>query len=291
MKCLALATALIVGTGAASAAVVTNGGFEQDPGVISQGIGGHGRGSVFSELPSGKGRSWGIWTSGVAGWSTDVNGIEFQTKRTLGPDFAPSDGDYYVELDTRRNSRIYQDVTLDPGLYKLSFDYAPRVNSNNSNAIGVTLDGYVDELISGSYKGGTRVWTNVSFDFEVISGSRRTRQFQLLGRFAGQCRDLSCATARRASVHALRHSRAWLCGPDAPPRLTFQLLRYQLVDGLRVRFATSGFHNLPDKPASQLGVLLRFGDLIRIVCNDLVNGGLKRFRTGLWRSCQRWRPK
>lgn len=171
MKCLALATALIVGTGAASAAVVTNGGFEQDPGVISQGIGGHGRGSVFSELPSGKGRSWGIWTSGVAGWSTDVNGIEFQTKRTLGPDFAPSDGDYYVELDTRRNSRIYQDVTLDPGLYKLSFDYAPRVNSNNSNAIGVTLDGYVDELISGSYKGGTRVWTNVSFDFEVISGS------------------------------------------------------------------------------------------------------------------------
>jgi hypothetical protein len=167
IKTLALATALIFGTGAASAAVVTNGSFELDPGVVSQGVSGHGRGAVFSQLPEKTGRNWGIWTSGVAGWSSDANGIEFQTERTLGPNLTPSDGNYYVELDTRRNSRIFQNVDLNPGRYNLSFDYAPRVNSTDSNAISVTLDGYVNELVSNSYSGGARSWTTFNYGFDV----------------------------------------------------------------------------------------------------------------------------
>ena len=165
----ALATALIFGAHAATAAVVTKGSFELDPGVISQGVGGHGRGAVFSELPEKEGRSWGIWTSGVAGWSSDANGIEFQTSRTLGPQLTPSDGNYYVELDTRRNSRIFQNVNLNPGRYNLSFDYAPRVNSSTSNDISVTLGGYVDELVSSSYSGGARSWTTFNYNFDVSS--------------------------------------------------------------------------------------------------------------------------
>ncbi len=180
-RTLALATALIFGTGAASAAVVTNGSFELDPGVVSQGVAGHGRGAVFSELPTPQGRSWGIWTSGVAGWSSDPNGIEFQTKSTLNPDLTPSHGNYYVELDTRRNSRIFQNVNLNPGRYNLSFDYAPRVNSNSSNAIAVTLDGYVDELVSSSYSGGTREWTTFNYGFDVAASGLAELGFSARG--------------------------------------------------------------------------------------------------------------
>lgn len=93
VKAILIAASIVAFPSMSSAVTVLNGSFESDPGVKSQGANGgsHGRGRTFSKLPN-TGSSWGIWTSGVEGWTSSKHGIEFQTQRTLG--LKPAEGLY-----------------------------------------------------------------------------------------------------------------------------------------------------------------------------------------------------
>src|SRR5215207_9498849 len=68
---------------------------------------------------------------------------------------------------------------------------------------------------------------------------------------------------------------------DAKPRRRSnwsdaELLPEQFVDRLRVNLATGGLHHLPDEPADRLRIGLRIGDLVGIVCDDLIDDLLDR---------------
>lgn len=172
---LVIATLPVLG----NAATVTNGSFENHTAVQSQGVSGFGAGQSFDQLPV-SGASWGIWTSGIPGWSTDANGVEIQTQRTSG--LAPSDGSYYAELDTYRNSRIYQNIYLLAGEYALSFDYAPSVWQRNTNAIWFGVAGLLNTHVNGpNVTYPKRVWTNVSHQFTVENSGTYKLYFKATG--------------------------------------------------------------------------------------------------------------
>jgi len=147
---LIAAAALTVITGTAQAATLTNGSFE-DIGSTSLNGGGW---SFFNSIP---------------GW-TGVPEGEVQSDRTIGQVDA-QDGEYYIELDTRQNATISQEVALETGKYMLSFFYSPRVNdpSNGTNDMLFEIAG----LLSGSVRNAPdgvypyRTWTEVSRVFEV----------------------------------------------------------------------------------------------------------------------------
>ncbi len=162
------------------AATVVNGSFEVDPGVISQGVSGHGAGSTFADIPT-SGRSWGIWTSGIAGWTTSSNGIELQTGRTLG--LTPADGDFYAELDTRNNTRISQEIYFDVGIYDLSFEYSPRTKRTDSNDIEFGIGDILAGAVAGpegEYTPGK--FTTVTRRFEITEAGTHSLFFAGAGR-------------------------------------------------------------------------------------------------------------
>lgn len=188
-KLVVAAAAFFAVTGAASAGpIVFNGSFERDPGVVSQGANGtnHGRGRTFENLPGGPGSSWGIWTNtrhnpSDLGWRTSRNGLELQTGRTLGLD--PYDGEYYAELDTLRNTSIWQDVFLEAGDYRLSFAYAPRTNRRNTNAIAFRLGDLVRERVVGpSEEFPRQQWSLVNATFTVAEAGEYRLRFAARGR-------------------------------------------------------------------------------------------------------------
>ena len=162
------AAALAVLPTIGSSATVLNGSFESDPGVKSQGSNGgpHGRGRTFGTMPV-SGSSWGIWNDGVEGWDTANRGVEFQTQRTLG--LKPADGLYYVELDTRRNSTITQQIFLTAGTYELSFAYSPRTTRPNDNGVSYSIAGLSGTITGPSASVPRREWTYVTGLFTVAA--------------------------------------------------------------------------------------------------------------------------
>ncbi len=173
-KCIALATAAFLALPTASFAnLVTNGSFEEDPGVVGK------NGSTFASMPGAfGGDSWDIWTGGLPGWSvTGGTGLELQTENTIP--LTPYDGDYYLELDSDDNSAMEQVVSLaSPGRYELSFAFSPRVDSPTTNAINFGVDGLFLESVNGpsaTYPLG--VWTVVTYEFSVGAGGDYTLFF------------------------------------------------------------------------------------------------------------------
>ncbi len=151
-KFVAAAALALSGTSAMSA-TVANGSFE-DIGSLTLNSSG-----------------WSFFTS-IPGWTGSPNG-EIQSAPTISAVNA-QDGRYYAELDTNKNSTIYQDVMLDAGKYLLSFWYSPRVPaSGNPSASTNDMTFAVGSLLSGSVNGAPnaafphKVWTEVTSLFTV----------------------------------------------------------------------------------------------------------------------------
>ncbi|QDQ27782.1 PEP-CTERM sorting domain-containing protein [Chitinimonas arctica] len=137
--CAALWACAAVG---ANASLVTNGSFEANQ--VSH---------------------WTIFSAGIDGWSTGSAGIEIQPTGTLGG-VSAYDGNQYVELDTTRNSFMYQDIaTTLNGIYSLSFAYMARpdnIGGSASNPIEVYWGGTKLATFSGKSKPGP--WLEVNLD-------------------------------------------------------------------------------------------------------------------------------
>ena len=188
---LGVGAALILGAGAATAATfVVNGSFEQGTG------NGNFFGTPFSNLSSSA-ASWDIYTgTQVTGWTADTNGVEIQTDNTL-PFIDAYDGENYVELDTRANSGITQDIALGIGRYILSFAYSPRVNLAPCTQPCVTTNGITyglsdgsDDLFSQLADGPSSsvlhgVWTVFTQSFTISTAGTYTLFFDATGRANG----------------------------------------------------------------------------------------------------------
>lgn len=132
---------------------------------------------------------WGLYTS-IDGWSAPAGSgpIEVQSNATLGhidAADAATGGNYYVELDSTRNSSMTQVINLMPGLYTLSFAYSPRINdlSQMTNAISYSFGNIITNgEVSGptaNYPWGS--WTMVSHAFTVQFASDYTLLFSAAG--------------------------------------------------------------------------------------------------------------
>lgn len=179
-KSTSLAIALSLAALAAPAhAVVINGDFED----VSASTPGRGlaNGAFLSNLASGPGASWDVFTS-IPGWTTTAGaGIEVQTNRTIGSINARS-GLHYIELDSHpkpnSNSTMAQTLNLASGVYQLDFYYSPRTGDVGSNGIEYSVFNAASaSLLAGSVTGpnataGTAVglWTLVSTLFTVGGG-------------------------------------------------------------------------------------------------------------------------
>jgi hypothetical protein len=133
---LILLNLLLVGLGdlqLANATLIENGSFEDPP------VGGW---HIFTNIPG--------WTGGVAGIEVqrDKKGVYTASGIALGEQF--------VELDTDRNSSMFQDVPTNAGtIYELTFGYAPRhtlsmySRPTDSNDIEVIWEGIHVALMGG----------------------------------------------------------------------------------------------------------------------------------------------
>lgn len=169
---LAVALSAICLSGAASAATVVNGGFEDVSGLAKNGL--------------NKGR-YGIYNS-VSGWTkASGGGIELQNNATLGNRDAHS-GNWYVELDSNRNSSMYQDITFaTAGVYALSFYYAPRTSTPGDNGISWSIVQGATQLVSGLVDGvAPASWKLVNAgQFSVDAGSTIRLTFAAEGKSNG----------------------------------------------------------------------------------------------------------
>jgi len=131
----------------ASASIVQNGSFEDNPGF---------------------GGTWAVF-GGLPGWTVDSGpGIELQTAATLG--LTPYDGAYYAELDSHSNSSISQIVDLSEGQYELSFAYSPRTSDPTTNGVSYGIAGLVFDFITGpSASSSVGSWTDVTLKFNVVT--------------------------------------------------------------------------------------------------------------------------
>ncbi len=161
---LCFAASLLAGPAAAN--LIENGDFELAPtglGLIN--------GNAFDAMPGrAGGRSWDVWTT-LPGWTTaDGNGIEIQTRRTIGH-ADPQSGDYYVELDSHPrvggNSTMTQSLDLDAGDYLLSYWYQPRTVIPYDNILAVIWEGSdiaVHNETSWSQPGWAQHFANITVD-------------------------------------------------------------------------------------------------------------------------------
>lgn len=118
----------------AHAASLINGDFED----ISGGYVGS-RGTGIAKLGTPGHKNWDIYKT-LNGWTSTGPGIEIQTAKTLGFIDAQSGG-HYVELDSKGNSGMAQQIALDAGKYALSFYYSPRKNDATTNGIRYSVQG------------------------------------------------------------------------------------------------------------------------------------------------------
>ena len=162
MKILAGATALALAlaAGAAGAATVQNGSFEDHPHVSNW--------AVFGSIP---------------GWTTlSGAGIEIQTNATLGTIDAHS-GTSYVELDSHNNSSMAQVISFGAtGLYELSFWYSPRRALPGSNTIEYFMGGTLLGSVTGP-DATTAVgsWTEITARFVIDTIGDYTLAFAATG--------------------------------------------------------------------------------------------------------------
>lgn len=135
-----LAVSLFAGMPTASANLITNGSFEEDPGVA-----GFTNGNTYAGMLGKSGNaSWDVFT-GLPGWGSSVgSGIEVQTAKTVG--LTPYDGNYYIELDSENvpnqpNSNAFQTgIQLGAGSYELSYAFTWRRDTGAiDNGIAVNL--------------------------------------------------------------------------------------------------------------------------------------------------------
>lgn len=163
--------ALAVAPFASAATIVQNGSFEVDPGVAGD------RGLTYTDIAAGSGGGWDIYDS-LPGWAADTDGVEVQTKHTIP--LTPFDGDYYVELDTTKNSGISQTITLGIGKYLMSFAYSPRMASVTTNAISYGIDNLFADVVNGPGGVlGTVVgqWTVITQEFVVTTAGEYSMFF------------------------------------------------------------------------------------------------------------------
>lgn len=179
--CAAGVFSVFVAGAASAATIVFNGDFED----TASSVPGTGlvNGQAISNLATGPGASWDVFTK-IPGWTTASGaGIEVQTNRTLSSIDAQS-GQHYIELDSHprsaSNSSMEQEIVLAAASYKLSFWYSPRNGDISSNGIVFSITGASpmnNALLAGGITGpsvsnGTSVgnWTQFTALFTVASG-------------------------------------------------------------------------------------------------------------------------
>ena len=134
MRRIALAALLATPLLASAANLVTNGSFEADSQAAS---------------------TWSIYPN-LTGWTGGAAGIELR-HNVVG---AAQDGVNFVELDTTRNSDMWQSIGTSLGQhYTLSFAYAPRSGVGSaSNGIEVFWNGATLGTFTGNGAGNGNAW-------------------------------------------------------------------------------------------------------------------------------------
>lgn len=156
---LLMLTFLWVGAAQAniSSNFIYNGNFEKVDSIGA--LAGSGSMATLDNLSA---TNWAFY-SYVPGWTTTgSSGIEIQYET-----IAKNNG-RYVELDTKSNSDIQQDITglVEGGVYKLSFSYYNRTK-NDSSAVKVMLG--ERELLSTNWN--FNEWTDLTSIFTYTGGS------------------------------------------------------------------------------------------------------------------------
>jgi hypothetical protein len=138
---------------------------------------------------------WDIFSS-MTGWGVGPRGVEI---RNNVAGFA-QDGNNFVELDTTKNSHIFQDVqTIVGQTYNLTFWYSPRVGvSEGSNAIVASWNGSKFKV---SGESASTSWIKVSYS--VIGTGHDHLSFNAAGKsdsFGGSLDNVSLTVANVAAV-------------------------------------------------------------------------------------------
>lgn len=188
--CLACASA-------ASATALLNGSFEES--ATENSIRNK---DTFDSLLTGPGRSWDIWGN-LPGWQSDAGaGIEIQSNRTLGSIDAHSGG-HYVELDSHKNSSMYQDVVLTAGDYILGFQYSPRRSDLQSMGIAFSVEGLLSGNVdTGSARHSVGTWSTVSRLFTVNATDTYRVRFTATGKSDSYGGLIDSVSLRNASSSA-----------------------------------------------------------------------------------------
>lgn len=149
MKATKLVSALAIALAAtsANANLLTNGGFEDTP----QAAG-----------------TWSIYTS-IPGWTPTLD-VEIRNN-VAG---TAHTGNNYVELDTTRNSSIYQDLATFIGqTYEISFAYSPRINvGSSSNNIRALIDTTEIANLTGT-GAAAHQWQVYTYQFTATAATTR----------------------------------------------------------------------------------------------------------------------
>lgn len=170
----AAAIALSGSVASASTVNLLNGSFED----AFSGAGD--RGHQFQNL-NNKGGSWDVWKN-VPGWrSTKGAGIEIQSNRTLRGIDAHS-GQHYVELDSHNNSNMKQTLSLTKGTYELSFWYAPRTKSSDTNDIKFKIADLAETIAGPDQQYPRLQWTQIKRKFHVDQDGDFDLVFKAKGR-------------------------------------------------------------------------------------------------------------
>jgi MYXO-CTERM domain-containing protein len=171
----------LVAFGAQAQNLVTNGSFEAN--VIRAG-------------------GWGTYTS-LVGWTGQPN-IELRNN-VAG---IAQQGSNYVELDTNRNSSMFQDI-LGTGLVNLSFFYAARPNTGITNGLGFSFGSFgVSTLLAGVANAtSTHNWMQYTLNNFQLNASGITRlSFFATGRsdgYGGSLDNVSVSAVPEVETYAM----------------------------------------------------------------------------------------
>jgi Protein of unknown function (DUF642)/PEP-CTERM motif len=122
------------------------------------------------EAPAIKANTWDIFPA-ITGWTGTPN-VEVRN----AVQGTAHTGVQFVELDTDRNSGIYQDIATAIGTtYNLSFAYSPRIGQPlSTNSIEVYINAMLVDTLSGNGAGLTdHSWASYSYAFTAASESTR----------------------------------------------------------------------------------------------------------------------
>lgn len=152
MKATKLVSALAIALAAtsANANLLTNGGFEDTP----QAAG-----------------TWNIYNS-ILGWTPMDSAAGVEVRNNVAG--TAHIGNNYVELDTTRNSSIYQDLATFIGqTYEISFAYSPRINvGSSSNNIRALIDTTEIANLTGT-GAAAHQWQVYTYQFTATAATTR----------------------------------------------------------------------------------------------------------------------